>query len=154
MLFSIYMTMHLTMLSFIPFVQVPCTIDSLHEMAVVKMEYCLQLWEFWEAGDKILSEGFLWRIWTLWCMYVVLPRKVCTPHQVDISYFLVHTIQLFCLKWVLLLHENGNYCTQHTLHLHKLPNTNFPMISVVKWLWEMSGVKGSYFNLLLAAACP
>ena len=57
--------MHLTVSSFIPFVQVPCTIHSLHGTVVVKMEYCLQPWEFGEAGDKVLSEGFLWRIPTL-----------------------------------------------------------------------------------------
>ena len=52
--------MHLTVSSFIPFVQVPRTIHSLHATVVVKMEYCLQPSEFGKAGDKVFSEGFLW----------------------------------------------------------------------------------------------
>ena len=60
-------------------------------------------------------------------------KKSLDTYHIDISYFLVRIIQLlFCLNW--------NYCTQHILHLCKRPN-NFPMVSVVKWLWKMLGVR-------------
>ena len=58
-------------------------------------------------------------------------KKSLDTYHIDISYFLMRIIQLlFCLNW--------NYCTQHILCLCKLPS-NFPMVSVVKWLWKMLG---------------
>lgn len=73
----------------------------------------------------------------LWGPHVVLLRKVNAPHNVAIYFILVH---MYCAQFVLLhevwnillLHENGNYCTKH------VQNKNFSMVHCMTW-WNGAG---------------
>ena len=139
MLFFIYKSMHLTV-SFHTF----CA-GTMHNSLFTCNGCCengvlfttLGVWEGWR-------QSFKWRFSVVnidAVMYACgFAKKSLDTYHIDTSYFLMRIIQLlFCLNW--------NYCTQHILCWCKLPS-NFPMVSVVKWLWKMwwNGSEDIYFT--------